>query len=42
MYHSDTGEEVASTELVAAYFDTEARRAAIIPDDLAARARTLL
>lgn len=42
MYRSDTGDEVASTELVAAWFDTVARRAAIIPDDVAARARALL
>ncbi|HSQ28755.1 MAG TPA: thioesterase family protein [Gemmatimonadaceae bacterium] len=41
MYDSETGEEVASTELVGVYFDTAARKSVALPDIVRERAATL-
>ena len=35
MYDTESGEEVATTELVGAHIDTEARKAVPFPDDIA-------
>jgi acyl-CoA thioester hydrolase len=42
MYDSETNEEVASTELVGVYFDTEQRRPIELPDFVRDRAKTLV
>ncbi|MEK7361853.1 MAG: thioesterase family protein [Pseudomonadota bacterium] len=39
MYDTESGEEVATTELVGAHIDTEARRAVPFPDDIVERQR---
>jgi len=40
MYDSESGEEVATTELVGAHIDTAARRAVPFPDDIVRRQRS--
>jgi acyl-CoA thioester hydrolase len=42
MYDSETADEVAVTELVGVYFDTEARTSVEVPDFVRERAKTLL
>lgn len=42
MINSETGEEVATSELVAAFLDTEARRATEFPPDIVEKAQALL
>jgi acyl-CoA thioester hydrolase len=42
MYDSDSGDEVASTELVGVYFDTERRTSVELPEMVRDRARGLL
>jgi acyl-CoA thioester hydrolase len=42
MYNSETGEEVASTELVAAFLDAEQRRATEFPPSILLAAQALL
>lgn len=42
MFNSETGEEVATSELVAAFLDTEARRATEFPQVILNTAQTLL
>jgi acyl-CoA thioester hydrolase len=42
MYDSETNEEVATTELVGVYFDTEQRSSVELPDIVRERARSLL
>ena len=42
MYDSETGEEVASTELVGVYFDTASRKSVELPDVVRERAAALL
>lgn len=42
MYDSETNEEVASTELVGVYFDTERRTSLELPDFVRARANELI
>jgi acyl-CoA thioester hydrolase len=42
MFNSETGEEVASTELVAAFLDAEARRATEFPPHIVEAAQALI
>ncbi len=41
MYRVDTGEEVASSELVGVFIDTESRRSAEFPEEILERAKAL-
>lgn len=42
MYDCDSGEEVATTELVGAHIDTDARKAVPFPQEVAARQRDFI
>ncbi len=42
MYDTESGEEVATTELVGAHIDTDARKAVPFPDDIVSRQRSLI